>query len=203
MYTTKKISWCPYALFINSAKEIKSNCNYKKKPQKHNVAYTLKKNWGTVYGVNQNKMFAKDLQNWHQDPFQLIYMPTAYEASSRNIYILATIEWMNNYPTLTLNKPQLSFKQTHMNITDYLLMQSLNVTCLTPPQLEELSHTSTNYSMVKYDLLKKSISKLIKKYPFALPAWLIILIIVLGTPVTATGIVPYCCGKYRWTRIYT
>ena len=48
LYPTGEITWHLYALFVNNAEQIKSNCNHEVKPQIHNVRYNLKKKmWAT------------------------------------------------------------------------------------------------------------------------------------------------------------
>ena len=43
-----------------------------------------------------------------------------------------------------------------MNSMDYQLMQSLNVTQISPEQLEKLSHKLPKYTMVNYDFIKRT-----------------------------------------------
>ena len=83
--------------------------------------------------------------------FQLLYLFNACEAYSRNSLIPATVEKPNNDPTLTLHKLFLGFNLTYMNIMDYQLMQSLNITKLMPEQIEKLSDKLPNYTVVNYD----------------------------------------------------
>ena len=128
-------------------------------------------------------------------PFQLIYLPNVCEAYSRNIYMPATTESMNNDPTLILQKCFIVFDITYMYITDYELMQSLNAAHSTLVQLEKLSHKLPNYVMINYDSLKEQIQQIDENFPLL---WLlIILIIVLCTLVIATGIAVYCFCKYK------
>ena len=79
-------------------------------------------------------------------------------------------------------------------------MQSLNVTCVPSIQLEKLLHKFLNFSMVNYDSLKEEIRQNDKNYPFVVPTWLIILITVSDTFMTATGIASYCYCNYRQPR---
>ena len=92
--------------------------------------------------------------------FQQCYLPTTWEAYSRNIYIPATGELINNNPTLTLYKQLPGFNLNYMNIMNYQLMQSLNVAQLLQGQLEKLSHKLPNYTMVNYDLSKQHIHQI-------------------------------------------
>ena len=55
--------------------------------------------------------------------FQLLYLPNACTSYSRNIYIPATVELTNNYPTLPVHKLFLVINLTYMNIIDYQHMQ--------------------------------------------------------------------------------
>ena len=73
-------------------------------------------------------------------------------------------------------------------------MQSLNVAHLTLAQLEKLLH------MVSYDPLKEQIHKIEETYPFTIPTWPIIFIMMLGTLMTATDIAVNCNCKYVQTR---
>ena len=72
----------------------------------------------------------------------------------KNTYIPATVELTNNDPTLNLCKRILGFNLTYINI-NYQFMQSLNVTKVTPEQLEHLAHRLPNYTPVLYDFLTK------------------------------------------------
>ena len=83
-----------------------------------------------------------------------------------------------------------------MNITDFQLMQSFNVTYATQVQLEKLWNKLPNYSTVNYDSLKQQIQKIDDNYPFTISTWPIMLMTVLGTPMTATCITAYCYCKY-------
>ena len=83
----------------------------------------------------------------------LLYLPNACDAFSRNIYIPATMELINNNPTLILQRCFLGVNLTYMNIMDYQIMWSINITNITQDQVEKLSHKLPNYSMVKYDSL--------------------------------------------------
>ena len=57
LYPNGKIMCCLYALFINKAKQIKSNFNYWIKPQLNNITYNLKNNlWLT------NSLFSEKVQ---------------------------------------------------------------------------------------------------------------------------------------------
>ena len=76
------------------------------------------------------------------------------------------MELTNEDPTLALRKHFVGLDITYMNITDYWLMQSLNVTQLSLAQPERLSHKLPNYSMVDYDSLKNRSNKLMKTIPF-------------------------------------
>ena len=67
-----------------------------------------------------------------------------------------------------------------MNIPDYQFIQSLNVTKLTPEQLEQLVHKSPNYNIVNYDSLREQIWQIDENYPYSMPTWLISLTTVLG-----------------------
>ena len=111
---------------------------------------------------------------------QLLFLPNACEAYSRNIYIPTTIEMKDSYPALTLHKRFLGFNLTYMNITDYWFMQSLNVAKLTPEQLELLAHKLPIYTMVIHDFLREQIQQIDENYPYPMPTGLIILISVLG-----------------------
>ena len=88
-----------------------------------------------------------------------------------------------------------------MNITDYQVMQSLNVTPLTSVHLEKPFHKLPSSSMVIYSSSKEQIQQIDENYPFTIPTWLIILITVLGTLMNATCTAAYCYYKYRKPRI--
>ena len=51
--------------------------------------------------------------------FQLLCFPSACEAYSSNIYIIATIELSNGHPTLGLYKCFLEFNLTSVNTAEY------------------------------------------------------------------------------------
>ena len=44
----RKMPWSLYALYVNRAEQIKSNCNCKVKMQTHNVAFNLNRNFGQL-----------------------------------------------------------------------------------------------------------------------------------------------------------
>ena len=107
LYPVVKISWWFYALFINNAKQIETNCNYEVKPHMHNAAYNLQKNLWAVIALSTEKIQIRYLQKVYRTeimaPFQkLIYFPNVCEAYSRSIYIPAVVELTNTNPSLTL-----------------------------------------------------------------------------------------------------
>ena len=129
--------------------KILSNCNYEIKPQLHNAAYNLRRvcGWLAPYPL---KMFRWGVYKitYHvyiKTLLQLLHFPNACEAYSRNIYIPATVELTKNDPTITLHKQFLGSNLTYMNITNYQLLKSWNVTELTLQQHKKLSHKLPNY----------------------------------------------------------
>ena len=114
--------------------------------------------------VCTEKVQIRPLQNTYQidikSPFYKSYLLNAYEAYSGNIHIPATIKLTNKDQTLSLHKHFLGFNLTYINVLNYLLMQSLNVTQCTPEQLEKLLHKLFNYTVVNYDLLKEHIQQI-------------------------------------------
>ena len=108
LYTTEKISCCLYASFVNSAKQIKSNCNYEVKPQLHNVAYNLKKNPWAISALSTGNLQVRCLQKTYRIdikiPFQLKCLPNACKVYCRNISMPVTVKLKNNNPTLSLHR---------------------------------------------------------------------------------------------------
>ena len=56
LFPREKLSQCLHALFLDSAKQIKTNCNCEVKPQWHNVAYNLKKNLWAISTLSSEKI---------------------------------------------------------------------------------------------------------------------------------------------------
>ena len=77
-------------------------------------------------------------------------------------------------------------------------MQSLNVTELTPEQLEQLAHKLPKYTMVNYDSLRKEIQIMYENCPYSMLTWLIILMKVLGTLMADVWVTTFYC-KYNHT----
>ena len=132
---------------------------------------------------DSGRMLAKAYRIDIRTPFQLILFPYICEANSWNIFIPATIEQTNNYPTLTLQKILLGSNLSYMNITDYQFIQLLNSAHLTPPQLEKLLLKLPNYCMANYDSSKECIQQSDEKYPFAMLTCLHKTFIPLGTEI--------------------
>ena len=76
-------------------------------------------------------------------------------------------------------------------------MQPLNLTHLTPEQLEKLSHKLPNFTMLGYDSFKEHIQLIDAYYPYSMSIWLIILITVLGTLIHTIGSGIYYYRKYK------
>ena len=53
-------------------------------------------------------------------------------------------------------------------------MQYLNVTKLSPEQLQQLTHKLLNYTMIDYDSLREYIQQIDENYPCSMPIWLMI-----------------------------
>ena len=110
------------------------------------------------------------------------------------MHIPAMVELTKNDPLLPLHKWFLDFKLIFMSITDYQLMQPLNVAKLILKQFKWLAQKLPNYAMVIYDSLKEQIQQIDKIYPYSVPTWSIISTTVLGTLIIIIGItiVLYC-----------
>ena len=81
-------------------------------------------------------------------PFQLVFLPNTCEAYNRNIYIPAKVQLTNSNPMLTLHK---WFYRFQLKLYEYyllIIMQSWNVTKLTPEQLKWPVHKLLNYTVV-------------------------------------------------------
>ena len=110
---TEKVFWCLYALFVNGTEGIKKNCNCEVKPQTHNVAYNLNSNLWAISALATEQLQIRCLQKTYhvsvKIPFQLIFLPSAYQAFSRNIYIPTTVELTNIVQNVILHKRFLGF----------------------------------------------------------------------------------------------
>ena len=63
-----KITWCLYALFMNKAEQIKSDCNYEIKPHLQNIVYNIKKSVWVISYLSTEKVQVRCLQKtYHVD----------------------------------------------------------------------------------------------------------------------------------------
>ena len=113
------------------------------------------------------------------------------------LFIPATVELRNNDPKLTVHKWFLDFTLTYMNLTDYCFMQSLNVTKLTPEQLEWLAHQLLNYTMVNWNSLSQQIQQVNENYPWPYAYLVNHSNYGMATLVVGIGIMIFLYCKYR------
>ena len=108
------------------------NCNCEEKLQMQTVAYNLNRNlWANNDFATEelhNGVYGRAIVWMSGPPFQLLFLCNACKAYSRNIYIPDIVELTNDDPTLTLHRQFLGFNFMYMNINDYHIMQSLNIT---------------------------------------------------------------------------
>ena len=116
--------------------------------------------------------------------------------STASMYYQQNEKYTQNNPTLTLHKCFLGFNLTYMSIR---ILNNAIIDC-NSPHISSAWENVTNYSMVNYDLLKEQMQQNDENYPFALSIWLIILIVVVDTLMTATCIAAYWYYKYRKTQ---
>ena len=182
LYPIDKLEWFVYALFTNSEKKKREYCSINTHKRDANKAQSLEGYLWAITAFEPGKMQIRCLTDTQiidiKPPLTIIYVGNGCEAYSNNLFIPAKLELTSTDSSLVRHNYFQNFNEQYQNITQYSLIEDLEIVQLTPKEIAKIPDRLTALPKLQFKELKRRLVEI--KQPLNIHSNVSFILVMIG-----------------------
>ena len=201
LYPTASTKECLYHLLVNDKEKIQKYCTISVRKYTQDTAINLEANTWALAVLEPTTLHVTCLTYSYQirvkTTFQLVELENSCQAYSPNIVLPSGNQMFEKRNSSLIQQRFFNYDVQYSAIPNFFLMQTFNITKLTPVQIDALSNDLPTIDRIPVCNVTNMLKKISKNYPFIFPIYGYVLITIGGTVLVMLTIGVIYYAKFR------